>query len=68
MVRSSPLLQNLTSISALLDFASRHDLELHHMDFVTAFLNGYIGEDLYMEIPDGVESMEEKDFVCKFQK
>ena len=33
--------------------AAYQDLELHQMDFVTAFLNARVEEEIYMEQPEG---------------
>jgi len=45
-----------TSIRCLLALVAYYDLELHQMDVVTAFLNGEIDENVYMEIPEGVKA------------
>ena len=39
----------LKSIHTLLAIAPFHDCEIWQMDVKTAFLNGYLEEDIYME-------------------
>jgi len=38
------------------------------MDVVTAFLNGDIDGDVYMEIPEGCDMHGSKTLVCKLRK
>ena len=54
-----------TTIRLLLAIVAHYDLELHQMDFVTAFLNGDLDEDIYMEQPEGCIDKSESDHVCK---
>ena len=42
-----------TSVRALLAFAVQNDMIIHQMDVVTAFLNGKLSEDIYMQQPKG---------------
>jgi len=42
------------------------DLEIHQMDVVTAFFVNKLGEEIYMEQPDGFVFGD--DMVCKLQK
>jgi hypothetical protein len=42
-----------TSIRILLAINALLDLELHQMDIVTAFWNGDLNEDIFMEQPEG---------------
>ena len=42
-----------TSIRMLLALAAHHDFEIHQMDVKTAFLNGDLDVDIYMEQPEG---------------
>lgn len=44
-----------TSIRILLSIASHLNLRISQMDAVTAYLNGTLDEELYMEQPDGYE-------------
>ena len=46
----------LKSIQILLAIAAHYDYEIWQMDVKTAFLNGYIEEDIFMEQPKGFES------------
>ena len=47
----------MSSIRLLLALAVEKKLVVHQMDVVTAYLNGTVEEDLYMEIPEDFESM-----------
>ena len=58
----------LTSIRILLAIVAHFDLELHQMDVVTAFLNGEMDEDVYMEQPEGCQNTSKPDHVCKLVK
>ena len=63
----SPLTK-ITSIRMLIALATVHDLKIHQMDVKTAFLNGELEEEIYMEQPEGfvVPGKEEK--VCRLVK
>ena len=52
----------------LIAIATLNDLEIHQMDVKTAFLNGELDEEIYMEQPEGfiVPSQEKK--VCRLVK
>nr|CAE05066.1 OSJNBa0094P09.5 [Oryza sativa Japonica Group]CAE05129.1 OSJNBa0079F16.21 [Oryza sativa Japonica Group] len=52
----------LTTIRVLLSLAASHGLLVHQMDVKTAFLNGELDEEIYMDQPDGfvVEGQEDK--------
>ncbi|KAK9942775.1 hypothetical protein M0R45_008423 [Rubus argutus] len=53
----------ITSIRMLIAIAALHNLEIHQMDVKTAFLNGDLEEEIYMEQPEGfiVPGQEKKD-------
>ena len=54
-IMNRPLLQwcDHPRIRTLLAFAVQNDMIVHQMDVVTAFLNGLLEEDIYMEQPEG---------------
>ena len=56
------------SIRALLALAVQHDLLLHQMDVVTAFLNGTLEETIYLQQPDGYVQQGKEHLVCKLNK
>src|SRR3954462_5223237 len=58
----------LTAIRVILSLAASHGLLVHQMDVKTAFLNGELDEEIYMDQPDGfvVNGQERK--VCKLLK
>ena len=58
----------LTTIRVLLSLAASHGLLVHQKDVKTAFLNGVLDEEIYMEQPDGfvLDGQERK--VCKLLK
>ncbi|KAM2605233.1 hypothetical protein TB2_034053 [Malus domestica] len=58
----------IKSIRILLAIAVYHDYEIWQMDMKTAFLNGYLEEELYMTQPEGFVSKSEKTKVCKLQR
>ena len=56
------------TIRSLLAFANFHDLEIHHMDVTTAFLNGDIDCELFVEQPEGFVDATRPDYVCRLKK
>ncbi|KAM1476262.1 hypothetical protein ACFX1S_038131 [Malus domestica] len=58
----------IKSIRILLAIAAYHDYEIWQMDVKTAYLNGYLKEELYMTQPEGFVSKSEKTKVCKLQR
>ena len=57
----------LKSIRILLTIVAHYDYEVWHMDVKTAFLNGYIDEEIFMEQPKGFESKDSSK-VCKLNR
>ena len=58
----------ISFIRMLIAIAAIHNLEIHQMDVKTAFLNGDLDEEIYMEQPEGfiVPGQEKK--VCRLVK
>jgi transposase InsO family protein len=54
------------SMRIILALVAHYDLELHQMDVKTAFLNGDLDEEIYMEQPQGFS--ENDRLVCKLNK
>lgn len=55
----------LTTLKILLSIANQNDMHIHQMDVKSAFLNGELSEDIYMQLPDGFG---QKNMVCKLNK
>ena len=52
----------------LLAIAAKDDLEIHQMDVQSAYLNGELEEEIYMEQPEGFIPEGKEDLVCKLHK
>jgi hypothetical protein len=59
---------SLESIHILLTYATHHDFKLYQMDVKSAFLNGPIKEEVYVEQPPGFEDQEYPNHVYKLHK
>jgi hypothetical protein len=53
-----------TSIRTIIALAAKMKWKLHQMDVKTAFLNGIIEEEVYIEQPQGFEVEDRKSHVC----
>jgi hypothetical protein len=58
----------LESIRILLAYAAHHSFRLFQMDVKSAFLNGPIKEEVYVEQPPGFEDERYPNHVCKLSK
>jgi hypothetical protein len=58
----------LESIRILLAYTTHHDFKLYQMDIKSAFLNGPIKEEVYVEQPLGFEDEENPNHVYKLHK
>lgn len=57
-----------TTIRILLGMVAAFDLECEQMDVVTAFLNGDLEENIFMNIPEGLRTVQNEGKVCKLNK
>ena len=62
------LVARYTSIRAIIALASVMGWNLHQMDVKTAFLNGVIENEVYIEQPDGFVVHEKQSHVCRLKK
>jgi hypothetical protein len=58
----------LESIHILLTYATHYDFKLYQMEVKSAFLNGPIKEEVYVEQPLGFENVEYPNHVYKLHK
>src|SRR3954469_16452290 len=58
----------LESIHLLISFATQHNITLYQMDVKSAFLNGYIDEEVYAHQPPGFEDSKSPNHVFKLKK
>ena len=56
------------SLRTILAIAAIEDMELHHMDVSSAFLNGDLEEDIYMAQPEGFVEPGQEHLVCRLKK
>ncbi len=56
------------SIRMILAYASSKNIKVYQMDVKSAFLNGELEEEVYVEQPEGFLLSENKDNVCKLKK
>ena len=63
----SPVVR-FSSIRTLLALAVQKGMLIHQMDVVTAFLNGRLEEEIYMQQPEGYITPGSEDLVCRLKK
>ena len=56
------------SLRTILVIANAKDMEIHHMDVKTTFLNGSLSEEIYMKQPEGYTNSKYPDRVCRLYK
>ena len=56
------------SVRSVIALASKNGLKLHQMDITTAFLNGDLEEEVYMEQPKGFVAEGQERLVCRLRK
>ncbi|GJW66591.1 retrotransposon protein, putative, ty1-copia subclass, partial [Tanacetum coccineum] len=59
---------DIRAIRILIAIAAYYDYEIWQMDVKTAFLNGRLDEDIYMEQPEGYVNPKYPNRVCKLQR
>ena len=57
----------LKSIRIMLAIAAYYDYEIWQMDVKTAFLNGFLEEEVYMSQPEGFISKNKPNQVCSLR-
>nr|GEY30150.1 retrotransposon protein, putative, Ty1-copia subclass [Tanacetum cinerariifolium] len=62
------LVADIRAIRILISIASYYDYEIWQMDIKTAFLNGRLDEDIYIEQPEGYVDPKYPNRVCKLQR
>ncbi|KAL0458327.1 UNVERIFIED_CONTAM: hypothetical protein Slati_0459900 [Sesamum latifolium] len=55
------------SIRILLAIATWYDYEIWQMDVKTAFLNGFVEEEIFMDQPEGFTTVGEEQKVCRLK-
>lgn len=60
---SSPISKK-DSLRIIIALVAHFDLELHHMDMKTAFLNGNLDEEVYMDQLEGFLNKGKEHMVC----
>ena len=58
----------LKSIRLLISFVVNNGITLYQMDVKSAFLNGYIDEEVYVHQPPGFENSKHPEYVFKLKK
>ena len=56
------------SLRIIMAFIAHYDLELHQMDVKTAFLNGNLDDNIYMEQPEGFTKEGKEHLGCQLKK
>ncbi|GJS15721.1 retrotransposon protein, putative, ty1-copia subclass, partial [Tanacetum coccineum] len=59
---------DIRAIRILIAIAAFYDYEIWQMDVKTAFLNGYLSEEVYMEQPKGFVNQKYPNQVCKLKR
>lgn len=63
----APVVKHI-SIRFILSLVVNEDLHLEQLDVKTAFLNGTLDEEIFMEQPEGFEKKGKEDLVCLLKK
>ena len=63
----SPVVR-FTNVRLLLIYGLQNQMLIHQMDVTTAFLNGLLDEEIYMNQPEGFVQKGKEKLVCKLQR
>ena len=58
----------MEAIRMILAYACSKDIIVYQMDVKSAFLNGELKEEVYIEQPEGFQLSENMDYVCQLKK
>ena len=58
----------MEAIKMFLAYACHKNFKVYQMNVKSAFLNGNLEEEVYMEQPEGFSLTDKSDYVCKFKK
>ena len=62
------LVARLKAIRMFLALSCHKNFKVYQMDVKSAFLNGKLEEEIYIEQPEGFLLSENKDYICKLKK
>ena len=62
------LVARLEGVRTLLAYAAQKGFKVYQMDVKSAFLNGILDEEVYIEKPKVFIDLDKKDMVCKLHK
>jgi hypothetical protein len=62
------LVARLEAIRIFLAYECHKNFKVYHMDVKSAFLNGDLEEEVYVEQPEGFPLIDNPDYVCKLKK
>lgn len=58
----------MEAIRMLIDFAAHMEFKLYQMDVKSAFLNGFLQEEVFVKQPPGFEDPDKPEHVYKLEK
>ncbi|GLJ26041.1 hypothetical protein SUGI_0499460 [Cryptomeria japonica] len=62
------LVARLEAIRLFLAYVTYKDFKVYQMDVKSAFLNGDLEEEVYIEKPNGFSLLDDGDMICKLKK
>jgi hypothetical protein len=68
LIKKITLIASLDTIHILLAYATHHGFKIYQIDIKSAFLNGPIKKEVYVEQPPGFKSVEHHNHVYKLYK